>query len=92
MRRVVLWGTACNFNAFISNQSIFNCLITAWGIYSIMRMDRAYAFGFCIQLVFLYCFFINRLSSSIQSVQVFRSMQSQKPPAPAAGATTKTEL
>ena len=28
MRRVVLWDTACNFNAFISNQSIFNCLIT----------------------------------------------------------------
>ena len=27
MRRVVLWDTACNFNAFISNQSIFNCLI-----------------------------------------------------------------
>ena len=28
MRRVALWGIACNFNAFISNQSIFNCLIT----------------------------------------------------------------
>ena len=28
MRRMVLWDTACNFNAFISNQSIFNCLIT----------------------------------------------------------------
>ena len=28
MRRVVLSDTACNFNAFISNQSIFNCLIT----------------------------------------------------------------
>ena len=28
MRRVVLCDTACNFNAFISNQSIFNCLIT----------------------------------------------------------------
>ena len=27
MRQVVLWDTACNFNAFISNQSIFNCLI-----------------------------------------------------------------
>ena len=27
MRRMVLWDTACNFNAFISNQSIFNCLI-----------------------------------------------------------------
>ena len=28
MRWVVLWDTACNFNGFISNQSIFNCLIT----------------------------------------------------------------
>ena len=28
MRRMVLWDTACNFNGFISNQSIFNCLIT----------------------------------------------------------------
>ena len=28
MRRMVLWDTACNFNAFISNQSIFICLIT----------------------------------------------------------------
>ena len=28
MRRMVLWDTACNFNAFISNQSIFNYLIT----------------------------------------------------------------
>ena len=27
MRRMVLWDTACNFNGFISNQSIFNCLI-----------------------------------------------------------------
>ena len=27
MRRMVLWDTACNFNTFISNQSIFNCLI-----------------------------------------------------------------
>ena len=30
MRRMVLWDTACNFNGFISNQSIFN-------IYSIGR-------------------------------------------------------
>ena len=29
MRRVVLFDTACNFNAFISNQSIVNCLITS---------------------------------------------------------------
>ena len=29
MRRVVLWDTACNFNAVILNQSIFNCLITS---------------------------------------------------------------
>ena len=29
MRQVVLWDTACNFNAVISNQSIFNCLITS---------------------------------------------------------------
>ena len=28
MRQMVLWDTACNFNAFILNQSIFNCLIT----------------------------------------------------------------
>ena len=28
MRRVVLRDIACNFNAFISNQSNFNCLIT----------------------------------------------------------------
>ena len=28
MRQVVLWDTAYNFNGFISNQSIFNCLIT----------------------------------------------------------------
>ena len=28
MRRMVLWDDACNFNAFISNQSILNCLIT----------------------------------------------------------------
>ena len=28
MRRMVLWDTACNFNGFISNLSIFNCLIT----------------------------------------------------------------
>ena len=28
MRQVVLWDTACNFNAFISNQSILNRLIT----------------------------------------------------------------
>ena len=28
MRQMVLWDTACNFNAFISNQPIFNCLIT----------------------------------------------------------------
>ena len=27
MRQMVLWDTACNFNGFISNQSIFNCLI-----------------------------------------------------------------
>ena len=29
MGRVVLWATACNFNAIILNQSIFNCLITS---------------------------------------------------------------
>ena len=29
MRQVVLWDTACNFNAIILNQSIFNCLITS---------------------------------------------------------------
>ena len=23
-----VWDTGCNFNGFISNQSIFNCLIT----------------------------------------------------------------
>ena len=28
MRQVVLWDTACNFNAVILNQSIFNRLIT----------------------------------------------------------------
>ena len=28
MRQMVLWDAACNFNAFILNQSIFNCLIT----------------------------------------------------------------
>ena len=28
MRQVVLSDTGCNINAFISNQSIFNCLIT----------------------------------------------------------------
>ena len=28
MGRVVLWDTACNFNAFISNQSIFNRRVT----------------------------------------------------------------
>ena len=28
MSWVVLWDTACNFNAVILNQSIFNCLIT----------------------------------------------------------------
>ena len=33
MRRMILWDTACNFNAVISNQSIFNCLIN-WCIYS----------------------------------------------------------
>ena len=26
---VVLWDAVCNFNAVISNQSIFNCLITS---------------------------------------------------------------
>ena len=34
MIQVVLWDTACNFNAFISNQSIFNCLITGEYHYS----------------------------------------------------------
>ena len=29
MRQVVLWDSACNFNATILNQSIFNCLITS---------------------------------------------------------------
>ena len=29
MRRVVLWVTACNFNAIILNRSIFSCLITS---------------------------------------------------------------
>ena len=29
MSRVVLWDTACNFNAVILNQSIFHCLITS---------------------------------------------------------------
>ena len=29
MRHVVLWVTACSFNAIILNQSIFNCLITS---------------------------------------------------------------
>ena len=28
MGQVVLWDTACNFNAIILNKSIFNCLIT----------------------------------------------------------------
>ena len=32
MRQVVLWNTACNFNAIILNQSIFNCLITSASI------------------------------------------------------------
>ena len=26
---MVLWDAACNFNAIILNQSIFNCLITS---------------------------------------------------------------
>ena len=29
MRQVLLWDTACNFNAIILNQSIFNRLITS---------------------------------------------------------------
>ena len=29
MGKMVLWETACNFNAVILNQSIFNCLITS---------------------------------------------------------------
>ena len=29
MGKVVFWETACNFNAVILNQSIFNCLITS---------------------------------------------------------------
>ena len=29
MRWVVLWDTACKFNAFILNQLSFNCLITS---------------------------------------------------------------
>ena len=29
MRQVVLWVTACSFNAIILNHSIFNCLITS---------------------------------------------------------------
>ena len=29
MRQLVLWYTACNFNAVILNQSIFNCLIAS---------------------------------------------------------------
>ena len=32
MGRMVLWDTACNFNVFISNQSIFNS--HNWGNYS----------------------------------------------------------
>ena len=28
MGQVVLWDTACNFNAIILNKSILNCLIT----------------------------------------------------------------
>ena len=36
MRQVVLWDTACNFNAVILNQSIFNCLITSASTLSLL--------------------------------------------------------
>ena len=40
MRQVVLWDTACNFNAVILNQSIFNCLITSASTLIHKKMQR----------------------------------------------------
>ena len=42
MRWVVLWDTACNFNAVISNQSIFNCLITSAStlVHGVQKIDQ----------------------------------------------------
>ena len=45
MRQMVLWDTACNFNTFISNQSIFNCLITGAStllFYRVLLLQNAY--------------------------------------------------
>ena len=39
MRQVVLWDTACNFNATILNQSIFNCLITSASTLSTLLLE-----------------------------------------------------
>ena len=40
--RVVLWDTACNFNAVISNQSLFNCLITSASCVTKLEQDLQY--------------------------------------------------
>ena len=48
MRRMVLWDTACNFNAFISNQSIFNCLIIGASILLGSQSSECYVASICL--------------------------------------------
>ena len=50
MRRVVLWDTACNFNVFISNQSIFNCLITGGStLYTCTQMSASSTINYTLK-------------------------------------------
>ena len=44
MGQVVLWDTACSFNAIILNQSIFDCLIaSASTLHVVMRVSLTVA-------------------------------------------------
>ena len=44
MGQVVLWDTACSFNAIILDQSIFDCLMTsASALYVVIRVSLTIA-------------------------------------------------
>ena len=44
----VLWDTACNFNAIILNQSIFNCLITSASTLLAVYCTLTFVCTYCI--------------------------------------------
>ena len=73
MRQVVLWDTACNFNAIILNQAIFNCLITSAS--TLLNFHIIIVLTVCA-LYFVCCLVVLAFSESLHDMFPFASLRS----------------